>query len=158
MQVTRNDWTPLFESLKAKISPASRRSLMASLIGEIQDITQKTMGRNGENRPEPWAILNEKYAKEWKYGDTEPTLLMSDEKHNLRNPDLPHLIDLFYATFSENSSSLTNTSPYADIHQLGLGVAKRPYYPVLGNDLTPYAIDKLKEVLDLHFQVCKAEI
>lgn len=152
MQITRDDWTPLFQELRSKISPANRRILLSQMIGEILDITQQNFGASGTDRPKPWSPLSPKYASEWKYEDRTPTLIMSDEKHALRNPLLPHLIDCFDAKVNENKAELTNRSPYADNHQLGLGIPERPYYPVSGDEFTPYAESRLKEVVERHFR------
>ncbi len=152
MQITKDEWTPLFQSLRDKLSPPSRRLLLSRIIGEIQDITQQNFGPSGIDRPQPWKPLSQNYASEWKDGDTTPTLMMSDEKHNLRNPNLPHLIDCFDAKVNEDKAVLTNRSPYADNHQLGLGIPARPYYPVNGDELTPYAESKMVEIVNGHFK------
>ena len=154
MQITRDEWSPLFKDLKARISPIQRRILLSQMIGAVQEITQSTMGKSGQNRPEPWQILKESYAHRWKGGDREPTLLMSDANHSLKNPDLPHLIDSFKVTVTENKATLTNVSPYADVHQKGLGaVPARPYYPVDETGaLTPVAEQKLAEIVEEHFE------
>lgn len=154
MKVLLDQWTPLFRSLKNKVSPFSRRMLLSQIIGDIQDITQQNFGNVGLDRPRAWPLLNQRYAQEWKYGDTTPNLMLSPEKHNLRNPNLPHLIDCFRAMVNENKATLTNLSPYADNHQLGLGIPARPYYPVTddGQNLTPFSESRLKEIVDKHFR------
>ena len=155
MQVTVDQWTPLFKDLQSRINGQSRRKLLFQIIGEIQDITVNIFGDEGIARPFTWRELTPKYAHRWKYGDTTPTLKMSDEMHNKRHPEgLPHLIDGFVHTFDENKATLTNVSPYADIHQFGGGRMFRPYYPVsqTGETLSPYAMEKVREILDLHFQ------
>lgn len=63
----------------------------------------------------------------------------------------------FVHTVSDSSASLTNTAPYADEHQFGVSYKKlpaRPYYPVTadGSTLTPFAENRLREVLIAHFQ------
>lgn len=152
MQITRDDWAPLFKDLRDKLSASKRRLLLSQMIGEIQDITQQNFGPSGIDRPKPWSPLSPQYASEWKDGDTTPTLMMSDEKHELRNPLLPHLIDCFDAKVNENKAELTNRSPYADGPQLGYGQPERPYYPVIGDELTPYAESRMKEIVDGHFR------
>lgn len=153
IRITKNEWSPLFSDLKRRISDDQRKILLSRIMGGIQDLTQKTMGKSGQNRPEPWRVLTKKYADKWKNGDREPTLLMSDQMHALRNPTLPHLIDSFLATVDSSKASLTNASPYADVHQMGMAaVPKRPYYPVDESGLTQPAQDLIKEKLDCHFQ------
>lgn len=152
MQITRDDWTPLFDDLKKKVSSDARRELLFKTINELRLITQQNFGREGVDRPKPWQMLKKAYADKWKYGDQTPTLIMSDEKHNLRNPNVPHLIQMFRVNFNDKSATLTNDSPYADTHQLGYGVAERPYYPVAGDSLTPFAESKIEHIVAEHFR------
>ena len=151
MQISRDDWTPLFQDLKKKISSDARHELLFQVINEIRAITQENFGKEGIDRPKYWPVLNSKYADKWKGGDTTPTLTMSDTMHNLRNPDLPHLIEMFRTVVTDSHAMLTNDSPYADAHQLGYGLPERPYYPVIGDSLTPYAEQMVEGVLQKHF-------
>lgn len=146
MQVVRNEWTPLFNSLKEKVSAQGRKRLLFQCIGEIQDITILNFGTSGIARPEPWSSLSLNYAQERHGGNTTPTLILSGEMRQS-----------FVHVVSENSASLTNVAPYADEHQFGLAYRKlpaRPYYPVSadGSTLTPFAEDRLREVLVAHFK------
>ena len=128
--------------------------LLSRMIGELLDITQQNFGDTGVDRPESWPQLSQKYADEFHGGDTTPTLMLDDEKHALRNPNLPHLIDCFRVMVNDSKAELTNMSPYADTHQLGYGVKRRPYYPVMpdGENLTPYAEQKMVEIVEEHFK------
>ena len=146
MQVTRDDWSPLFQSLKEKVSADARRELLFRMINEIRFITQQNFGASGIDRPMPWQILSPGYAWEKKKGDRTPTLMLKGD-----------LIRGFRTTVGDNSASLTNVSPYADEHQFGVGyknLPARPFYPINEDgSLTPFAEKSLAEVVEKHFQV-----
>ena len=130
-----------------------RRRLMFQIIGDLQDISVLNFGEVGIDRPEPWKELSKKYADNWKYGDATPNLILSEEKHRIRNGGKKHLIDSFVHTFDENGATLTNTAPYADAHQLGYGISRRAYYPVNeSGELTPFAEERLKQIVREHFE------
>jgi phage gpG-like protein len=152
MQVKTDQWTPLFERLKEKFSPFQRKVFLSRIIGRIQDITQQNFGTTGIDRPQEWPQLKKRYAAEFHDGDTTPTLMLDEEKHTLVNGAVPHLVDSFRAEATENSASLTNESPYADVHQLGLGaVPARPFYPVQGSELTPKTEKEVRDKIDGFF-------
>ena len=158
----RDEWTPLFRDLKSRLSGPSRRKLMFQIIGDLQDITVLNFGANGLNRPSEWPQLSEKYAKKYHQGDRTPKLILSDFWHSKINGGKPHLKDAFVHTFDENGAKLTNTAEYADEHlpftyavNNSSGIPARPYYPVdiSGQNLTPYALGRMRKILDAHFEV-----
>lgn len=153
--ISVNQWTPLFQEIKSKLDERGKRLLLSRLIGTVQSITIETFGADGVNRPEPWPELKRNYAQEWHGGDTTPTLLLSDEKHSLAAGEQPHLIDSFTVDLTSQQATLTNVSPYADIHQFGLGVIPaRPFYPIdKAGGLTPYAESRLMQVTQDYFQL-----
>lgn len=144
MQVTQDDWSPLFHSLKAKVSADARRELLFKMINEIRYITQMNFGASGIDRPQPWQILSPSYAWEKKKGDRTPTLMLRGD-----------LIRGFRTSIQENSAMLTNVVPYAHEHEDGAewkNLPKRMYYPI--NDdgtLTPFAESRLDEIAAKHF-------
>lgn len=152
MRVIQNEWSHALRGLQNKLGEMGRRVLLSRMIGTFQDITQSNFGDDGQHRPMPWPMLDEDYAHEWKYGDTTPTLMMSDEMHSLRNSDVPHLIDCFEVNLTSRQASITNLSEYADAHQFGYGIPARPYYPIdeAGNP-TPYAEAELTKVAMAYF-------
>lgn len=148
-----NQWTPALEELKSKIDEHGRKVLLSQLIGRFQQIAIWTFGEDGENRPSVWPTLKRGYANEYHGGDDTPTLLLSDEKHSLASSG-PHLIDSFQISLSSEQASITNISPYADVHQFGLGaVPARPFYPLdEDGQLTPYAEQELNQVVVSYFE------
>jgi len=146
MQVAKDDWTPLFEFLKSKVSAAATHELMFQAINEIRFITQSNFGVDGIARPEAWAILNADYARKMKKGNRTPNLILKGD-----------LIKGFRTETTSTTASLTNVVEYADEHQFGAeykSLPARPYYPVTadGTDLTAFAKDRLQEVMEKHFQ------
>jgi len=105
MNIIKDDWTPLFQSLKSKLSPISRKQLLFELIGDLQNIAMLNMGNEGIARPKTWRELSKKYADERKHGNITPTLILKG-----------HLRAGFVHQISEDSASLTNTTEYADAH------------------------------------------
>jgi len=159
MQVTRDDWTPLFRNLKMRVSKQSSKRLLEEVIGEIRDITLQNF-ESAEGRTNFWRELSEKYAEEWKDGDRTPNLRMSPLNHFLRGNIGKQLIDSFAIYASSKTARLTNTAPYADIHQFGaryMNVPARPYYPVTsdGSSLNPYAERRVYRILKDHFGEAK---
>ena len=145
MQVTRDDWTPLFKSLKEKVSSQGRRRLLFQMIGDLQDISMLNFGDTGINRPAVWIALSEKYANEKKKGNRTPNLILKGD-----------LLAGFVHTIGTDSASLTNLVQYADEHQFGVGyknLPARPFYPVdeSGLELTDFAKARQAEIVLKHF-------
>lgn len=147
MQISRDEWTPLLQKLKDKISPTARKQLLFQMIGELQDISMLNFGNTGIARPADWKILSEKYAREMKNGIRTPNLILKGE-----------LLAGFVHTVGENNATLTNLVTYADEHQFGAeykNLPARPFYPVTrdGEELTPFAEERLAKIVQEHFQV-----
>ena len=145
MQVTRDDWSPLFESLKAKVSADARRELLFKMISDVRYVTQLNFGAEGIDRPKPWAILSPNYAWEKKKGNRTPTLILKGD-----------LIRGFRTSIQENSATLTNDVEYADAHQFGVGyknLPARPFYPINEDgSFTPMMQARLDEIAAKHFE------
>jgi len=146
MQITKNDWTPLFQQLKSKVSSEGKKRLLFQLIGDLQDITMLNFGETGIARPEEWQELSERYAREKKNNNRTPNLILKG-----------NLIHSFQHSVNENKATLTNSAPYADEHQFGAkykNLPARPYYPVdqSGENLTPFAEERLFQIVDEHFK------
>jgi phage gpG-like protein len=153
MRLVKNEWTPLFADIKKRLDPQNRKVMLSRIIGKLQQMTLDTFGKDGFGRPAPWPILSKKYADKWKYRDRTPDLILDDGKHFLRNKDIPHLIDSFRAVATSNAAMLTNDSPYADIHQLGLGwIPARPFYPADESGLTMAAEESVTKIVERHFE------
>lgn len=155
MKTTNDQWTPLFKSLKVKISTTGRTKLLGTMIDELYNISVLNFGDVGIARPSEFAQLKEKYAIEYKYGDQTPDLTMSYEMHALKNPDVQfQMIDSFRTTVAPNKATLMNISPYFNEHQFGKGKMYRPTIPVnkSGDALTPFAEESLVQIVDDHFK------
>lgn len=142
----RDEWTPLFKELAERVSIQGRRKLLFQLIVQLHDISVLNFGESGQARPSEWPRLKEKYALEFHDGDQTPTLILSGK-----------MVNSFVHTIGTDSATLTNMAEYASEHQLG-DVANRlparPYFPVdKDGQLTPYALEKLNQILEEHFQV-----
>jgi len=144
MQVTRDEWTPLFKSLKEKVSAQGRRRLLFQLIGDLQDISMLNFGDKGIDRPAVWAALTEKYAKEYKKGNRTPNLISKG-----------NLLAGFVHQVGSDSATLTNITEYADVHQFGAAyknLPARPFYPVdESGELTDLANQRQEEIVRSHF-------
>lgn len=142
--MTHDEWTPLFKSLKEKVSSAGRRRLLFQLIGDLQDISMLNFGDHGINRPAVWAALSEKYAHEKKKCNQTPTLILKGD-----------LLSGFVHQIGTDSASLTNIVEYADEHQFGVAYKKlppRPFYPIDDSgELTEFAKLRQAEIVRSHF-------
>jgi len=146
MVIQRDEWSPLLQSLKDKVSSQGRRKLLFQMIGDIYDITILNFGNEGLARPQPWQDLTERYAREKKQGDRTPNLILTGA-----------LKSGFVHEVSGDSASITNMVEYADQHQFGAAyknLPARPYYPVdeSGLNLTPYAEGRQMEIVQEHFK------
>ncbi len=147
MKILKDQWTPLFDSLRAKVSPLGRRQFLSSLIEDLESITIRNFGAYGLARPESWDLLNPNYAKKYHKGDRTPKLILTGE-----------MVESFTVNVSDSSATLTNLAPYADDQQFGdsaKSLPARPFYPVTtdGESLTPFAELRLVEIVEKHFQV-----
>lgn len=156
MQAIQDQWSPLFASLKDKLSDAERMKLLGSIIQKIRTITEANLGDSGVDRPEQWPNLSQKYAIE--VGRGFPTLILSGAERRRLNKDeaSPHLDDMFVTEVTPSSASLTNLAPYASEHQKGEGGQKRrPFFPVVNEQtgqLTQYAEQQIQFTVEQHFE------
>lgn len=147
MQVTHDDWSPLLQQLKQRVSLQGRRVLLFQMIGDIQDIATLNFGYDGLARPSAWPILNERYAREKKKGERTPNLVLTGA-----------LKSGFVHYIGADSASLTNVTEYADDQQFGAAyknLPARPYYPISpdGESLTAYAEARQMEIVEDWFRV-----
>ncbi len=95
----------------------------------------------GNNRPTSWQPLSKDYAK-WKYHKTGVgvvNLVLSGRLYDSVTSVLN----------SPTESEVYTNVDYADAHQSGLGrQPKRPYFPIVGNRLTPYAQARIYSIID----------
>ncbi len=94
------------------------------------DIVLNNFGFDGEDRPEPWPALSEKYAREFHDGNRIPKLILTG--------DLRSSIDVQLGS-RESASCFTNNE-YATEHQEGTEfVPARPFFPITADgELTEY--------------------
>lgn len=156
MQVTKDEWSPLFRNLKSKLSAGSRKALMREIIYDMKDLTLSSFGAAGRNRPSAWVRLKDKYAR--RVGRSYPTLVMTPSERILAGKALskPHLINQFSVDVRGDSASLHNASEYAEAHQNGKpegNLPARPYFPIDGESkrLSPAAEIKIRERMKSHF-------
>ena len=144
MQVTNDQWTPLFYSLKSKISVEARHDLLFRMINDLRFITQSNFGNEGLARPETWQMLSPNYAWEKKKGNRTPNLILKGE-----------LLRGFRTAVDGNSATLTNVVPYADEHQFGVvykNLPPRPFYPIEeSGELTEFAKARQEQIVREHF-------
>lgn len=156
MQVTKDEWSPLFNSIKSKLSAGSRKALLREIIYDMKELSLSAFGAMGRNRPSAWDGLTRKYAR--RVGRSYPTLVMTPSERILAGKSLskPHLMNQFSVDVSGDSASLHNSSEYADAHQKGRPEANlpaRPYFPVdeKSKRLSPAAEIRIRERMKSHF-------
>ena len=145
MQILRDEWTLLLQSLKEKVSEDSRRELLFKSINDLRFITQINFGDSGLDRPQIWQMLSPNYAWEKKKGNLTPNLILKGD-----------LLRGFRTQVNGNSAMLTNVVPYADEHQFGVNyknLPARPFYPITEDgSLTPFAVESQERIVREHFQ------
>lgn len=149
MNIIQDQWGPLFSAIKDRVSSSGRRRLLFQCIGDLQDIAMMNFGADGMARPNEWRALTKKYANAAHGGDRTPTLILSG-----------HLLASFRHTFTDSQATLTNVAEYADAHHFGelwRNLPMRRYYPVddAGN-LTDFALERQREILNAHFSIGNA--
>lgn len=148
MQIIKDEWTPFFQQLAAKVSEAGRTELLGNIINDVKTVTIANFGDSGIARPHEWQILNERYAKKYHDGDRTPTLVLSGE-----------LVGSFQTEVTPTFATLTNPTEYADEHLGSWAPNKtkklpdRTYYPVTddGSTLTPSMEERVEGLLNAHF-------
>ena len=162
MNVTRDEWTPLFESLAAKVSSAGRTQLLDKMIGEIYVSTLSNFsgeGGGGDMRPWPDELLQSEDYKRHVHREFATLYRTEEERQWCAGSKWEggtglHLVESFQVNIGDNFASLTNVSDYASNHQNGEGVPRRPFFPVDENgDLMPFMESRLFQLADAHFQV-----
>jgi phage gpG-like protein len=145
MQVTRDEWSPLLQSLKEKVSEDARHELLFKMISDLRFITQMNFGESGIARPEMWPLLSPNYAHEKKKGNRTPNLILKGD-----------LLRGFRTQVNGNSAILTNDSHYADEHQFGVNyknLPSRPFYPINEDgSLTQFAVERQEQIVREWFQ------
>ena len=163
MQIIIDEWTPLFQSLKEKVSPSGRRRLLRLMIGDIKTITKSNFGIFSNGPMRPWAdelLLSESYKQALRGSShrTAASLVRTEaERKSLRGTKWEggtgtHLKDAFVMQVGGDSASLTNTCSYASNHQEGEGVPRRPFFPVdESGELTDFAAQRQEQIVREHF-------
>ena len=145
----RNDLTPQIRRLTGELTGVGKRELLRVAAYEFWNITRESFGANKPNRPAPWPELSESYKKELReksFGTPlVPTLL--------RTGTLMNSIRL--AVDNDQYAVVWTDCDYASEHQFGnpfLGVPARPYFPVINDQLTPYAENRIRQKLEAKLQ------
>lgn len=131
IRLLRDEVTPAFQLLGNALASAQQQ-MLAAMGREFLDITLENF-TNGANRPFHWAALSKKYAQ--KVGRSYATLNVSGL-----------LIGSFQQHTSAHETTISNPVVYAGVHQYGYRhTPPRPYAPVLGDALTEYAENRIRE-------------
>lgn len=130
ISITRDDLRPALARLTALGRDTT--PVMRSMGTTFQSITEGNFNSAGASfRPTPWPPKK----------DGSPS--------NLKRTGL--LWHSFHLTYTATTASLSNPTPYAAIHQFGSdkkkgrgsGIPPRRFYPILNDQLTPAAQDKI---------------
>jgi len=146
MNVIRDEWTPLFDSLASEM--ADPHSLLVEVGETVAQCTRENFGETGTNRPTEWKTpLSESYQRKLRrLGDERdyPTLFLTGDLFNSIQTDTP----VGYTV------TVTASDEKASWHQLGEGNnPARPFFPVVDeSNLTPYCEARIFEALDKHFE------
>lgn len=160
MQVTSDQWSPLFKSLRDKLSSSGRVTLLSNIMEDVKTLTLANFGEMADGPMRPWydeGLVSEDYKRTIKRDFA--SLRMDESERSLAQGTKwensgPHMIDSFVVSVNENAGSITNLRDYADKHQFGLGVPYRPFYPVNrdGTELMPFMEIRIFQDLQKHFQ------
>ncbi len=130
--------SPSLRGIASRLQGEAARRVTFAAAEEFKRITLANFGPVGEARPSEWAALSEKYAK-WKKTDRVATLLLSE---NLRK-------SIYAVSNADGSATVGSDRVYAAAHQDGEGkMPLRPYFPAVGDRLTPYAEEKIGQVVE----------
>ena len=162
MNVTLDEWTPLFKELESRVSSAGRTKLLDKMIGEIYVSTLSNFsgeGGSGDMRPWPDELLqSEDYVRHVRRNFA--TLYRTDEEREWcfgsrwQGGTGLHLVESFQVNIGDNFASLTNVSEYASNHQNGEGVPRRAFFPVdESGQIMPFMESRLLQLADAHFQI-----
>jgi len=113
-------------------TPAGMTRIHSAIAYRLAQITRANFGPAGAHRPADWPRLSWPYQRAIRYFG--PPKLVLEGK----------LIRNFGVVANREFGRVTNTTPYAAIHQHGGRnrwgrIPARPYFPVTGGGLTPYA-------------------
>lgn len=137
-------------ALRPALSQEGVHRMLNAMGRRLINIAKGTFGPGGVNRAKPWPALSQRYMKRIKYFGP-PKLIL--------HRNMIQEFDMRYRT--GDTVTVSNESPYAAIHQFGGwhhfedGVAHippRPFFPVLGNQLTPYAQRELVSAAESELQ------
>jgi phage gpG-like protein len=132
--------TPALDKLGRDFGVGTQE-LMMDIAVDMRDMVQEAM-LNPSSRPSSWSPLTKKYAnwKGLKVGRTTADLVLSGRLYQSITPRIN----------SPTESEVFTNVPYAEVHQEGGGnnVPARPYFPVLGGRLTPYAEQRIYSIID----------
>lgn len=146
MQITirqvRNDISVDLRRIEDGLRGSAKRELLRTAGYEFWQITRESFGANKENRPVEWSPLSEKYKKALRrksFGTPlVPTLLRAGTLMN----------SIRVRVDNDSYAEVFTTCDYARTHQFGFhGVPARPYFPVINDQLTPYANSRITQKL-----------
>ena len=110
----------------------------AAMANTFATVVHHNFGEDGEDRPSEWPQLRKGYADRFHGGDRTPKLILSGE--------LQRSIEIDET--SGDAASVSTANPYADLMQNGglneegFPIPARPFFPIVGNDVTPYTAQK----------------
>ncbi len=134
--------TPELRSLESLLTGVGKRELLRAAGAEFLQITRESFGANGTNRPAPWPPLSSAYQRRIKYFGPPKLIRTGVLMNSIR----------LRVDNSQYAEVFTNC-PYAAVHQFGgRHIPARPYFPVIGTELTPYAAERINRVLNLKLQ------
>lgn len=145
----QNDMTPELRRLAGELSGTGRRELLRVAGYEFWQITRENFGANKPNRPAPWPPLRPFTIKSYR------------DKYYGANLDIPTLErsgtlmnSIRLVVDNDQYAEVFTECDYATIHQFGgrngngAFVPPRPYFPVINDQLTPYANQRITAALE----------
>lgn len=139
IQRSADSMTPELRRVESMLSGAGKRQLLRAAGREFWQITRESFGANGTNRAKPWPALSAAYQKRIKYHGP-PKLIRTGVLMN----------SIRLAVDNNDYAEVFTECPYASVHQYGGNhIPARPFFPVLGIQITQYALERINRVLDL---------
>lgn len=138
MSIVHDEWGPFLDWMEGTLSdPGTVLGLVGNAVAEV---TRENFGESSPNRPNDWAPLSKKYAKQ--VGRTYATLYVTGD-----------LYDSVHAEPPQGASvTVIATDKKASWHQLGEGHNPvRKFFPTDELELTPYCQARIREVLNAVF-------
>ena len=119
----------LAEQIQAKFEEV-RVPIQAAMANRFASIVHNNFGFEGEDRPKSWPSLSFDYAQHYHRGVDVPTEILSGDMMNS-------------VRIEENNPDAASVFVDPSIEYAASQQATRPFFPMLGGQLTPYAIDEV---------------